>query len=67
MRRHNATQPIPSRPAAALIGKIGDQDPFFIGDEQGPIRMRESGRLYLGVNDDYLEDNSSNSRVTVSH
>lgn len=61
----NATRPIPGRPAAALIGKLGDQDPFFIGDEQGPIRMRESGRLYLGINDDYLQDNSSNFRVTV--
>jgi len=61
----NATRPIPSRPAAALIGKIGNQDPFFIGDEEGPIRMRESGRLYLGINDDYLDDNSSNFRVTV--
>lgn len=62
---HNPTRPIPGRPAAALIGRIGDQDPFFIGDEEGPIRMRESGRLYLGINDDYLEDNSSNFRVTV--
>jgi hypothetical protein len=61
----NPTRPIPGRPAAALIGRIGSQDPFFIGDEEGPIRMRESGRLYLGINDDYLEDNSSNFRVTV--
>ena len=62
---HNTTRPIPSRPAAALIGKLGEQDPFFIGGEEGPIRMRESGRLYLGINDDYLTDNSSNFRVTV--
>lgn len=62
---HNPTRPIPSRPAAALLGRIGDQDPFFIGDEEGPIRMRESGRLSLGINDDYLEDNSSHFRVTV--
>lgn len=61
----NATRPIPSRPAAALIGRIAGQDPFFIGDEQGPIRMREPGRLHLGINDDYLDDNSSNFRVTV--
>jgi len=62
---HNPTRPIPSRPGAALIGKIGDQDPFFIGDDQGPIRMRESGRLHLGINDDYLLDNSGNLRVSV--
>jgi hypothetical protein len=64
---HNPTRPIPSRPGAALIGRIGDQDPFFIGDDQGPVRMRQSGRLYLGINDDYLADNSGNFRVTVHY
>jgi hypothetical protein len=64
---HNPTRPIPSRPGAALVGRIGDQDPFFIGDDRGPVRIRQSGRLYLGINDDYLEDNSGNFRVTVYH
>ena len=27
--------------------------------------MRESGRLSLGVNDDFLEDNSGSWRVTI--
>jgi hypothetical protein len=27
--------------------------------------MRESGRLFLGINDDVLADNSGNFRVTV--
>lgn len=63
---YNATRPMPGRPGAALIGRLGDHgDPFFIGDAQGPIRMRASGRLYLGVNDDYLQDNSGAFRVTV--
>lgn len=61
----NPGRPIPGRPGAALIGRVGDQDPFFIGDEQGPVRVRETGRLHLGINDDFLEDNSSNFRVTV--
>jgi len=61
----NPGRPIPNRPGAALIGRIDDSDPFFIGNDQGAIRMRASGRLYLGVNDDYLLDNSSNFRVTV--
>ena len=30
-----------------------------------PVRMRTSGRLYLGVNDDVLTDNSGNFRVVV--
>jgi hypothetical protein len=63
----NPNRPMPSRSAAALIGKIGNgsNDFFFIGDETGPIRVRSGGRLYLGVNDDVLTDNSGNFRVTV--
>ena len=63
---YNALRPIPSRPGAALIGRVGDsKDYFFIGDDQGPIRIRTSGRLHLGVNDDFLQDNSGSFRVTV--
>jgi len=62
----NEARPIPSRPAAALIGRVGDSDDyFFIGDETGPIRMRAGGRLSLGVNDDMLGDNSGAFRVTI--
>jgi hypothetical protein len=62
----NPNRPMGSRNAAALIGKIGaGNDMFFIGDETGPIRVRSTGRLYLGVNDDVLTDNSGNFRVVV--
>jgi hypothetical protein len=63
----NPNRPLPNRPAAALIGKVGNTsaDYFFIGAEQGAIRVRSSGRLYLGINDDYLPDNSGNFRVIV--
>lgn len=60
----NGGRPLPNRPAAALIGRIGG-DVFFIGDERGPIRVRGGGRLLLGINDEYLEDNSGSFRVTV--
>jgi hypothetical protein len=60
----NPNRPMGNRNAAALIGKIGN-DMFFIGDESGPVRMRSSGRLYLGINDDVLTDNSGNFRVVV--
>jgi hypothetical protein len=63
--RYNANRPIPGRPGGALVGRIGNSDPFYIGDDKGPIRMRESGRLSLGVNDDYLQDNSGSWRVTI--
>jgi hypothetical protein len=63
----NDRRPMPSRNAAALIGKIGDRstDYFFLGDATGPIRIRTGGRLFLGVNDDFLNDNSGNFRVVV--
>jgi hypothetical protein len=62
----NDARPIPSRPAAALIGRVGEStDYFFIGETSEGIRMRGSGRLYLGINDDYLNDNSGAFSVTV--
>ncbi|MCX6552905.1 MAG: hypothetical protein NTY02_18200, partial [Acidobacteria bacterium] len=63
----NLNRPMPNRPAAALIGRVGSYstDYFFIGNEQGAIRVRSSGRLFLGINDDVLDDNSGNFRVIV--
>lgn len=63
----NANRPMNNRPAAALIGKVGNNsdDYFFIGNDRGPVRVRSSGRLFLGVNDDVLNDNSGNFRVVV--
>lgn len=61
----------PGRPAGLrerdiTVGRVGGgSDIFFIGDDTGPIRMRSSGRLCLGVNDDYLRDNTGSFRVTV--
>ena len=64
----NPNRPLPNRPAAALIGRIGDSNQiFFIGGDGGPFRARDTGRLYLGINDDVLTDNSGNLRVTVSY
>jgi hypothetical protein len=64
----NAGRPMPDRNAAALIGRIGENgDPFFIGDDQQPIRVRGGGRLFLGINDDYLQDNSGSLRVVVAY
>jgi hypothetical protein len=64
----NPNRPLPDRPAAALIGRIGDRNQiFFIGADSGPFRARDTGRLYLGINDDVLTDNSGNLRVTVSY
>jgi hypothetical protein len=64
----NNGRPLPDRPAAALIGRIGDgRDVFFIGNDSAPFRARGNGRLYLGINDDVFTDNSGSLRVTVSY
>lgn len=60
----NQARPLPNRPGGALIARIGG-DVFFVGAEQGPFRVRNGGRLQLGINDEYLEDNSGSFRVTV--
>lgn len=54
-----------SQPAGALIGRIDNGAPFFIGNRRS-IRANSTGRLYLGVNDDYLEDNSGAFQVMMS-
>jgi hypothetical protein len=62
----NPGRPIPDRPGAALIGRVGESnDPFFIGDLRSAIRLRSSGRLFLGINDEVLYDNSGAFRVVV--
>lgn len=65
--RYNPNRPIPGRPIGALIAKIGaaSSDYFLIGDNEGPLRMRGAGRLYLGINDETLADNQGAYRVTV--
>jgi Ca2+-binding EF-hand superfamily protein len=58
--------PLPREPAGALIGRVGESEPFLIGALTTAIRMPQSGRLYLSVNDDYLGDNSGQFRVTIA-
>ncbi|HVR70490.1 MAG TPA: LecA/PA-IL family lectin [Vicinamibacteria bacterium] len=66
---YNGSRPIPNSAGGALIGRIGtgSGDMFYIGGDRGTFRARTSGRLYLGVNDDYLQDNSGQFRVLVEH
>lgn len=64
----NDGRPIPGRPAAALIGRVGEgTDVFHIGNTTDGIRMRSGGTLYLGINDDFLDDNNGAFTVTVSY
>ena len=65
--KSNPARPLPTRNGGALIGRIGDRDTFLIGLDVGPFRIRQNGRLYLGVNDDNLEDNAGFYYVVVSY
>ena len=49
---------------AALIGRIEENQPFLVGMEYRH-RVGESGRLYLGINDVDLYDNSGALEVEV--
>ena len=52
-------------PAGILIARIGNGAPFAVGARR-TMRAPVSGRLYLGVNDDYLEDNAGQFNAMVS-
>ena len=57
--------PILNQAAGALIARIGDYGPIFVGNRQS-FNAPVSGRLYLGVNDDHLPDNRGEFVVNVT-
>ena len=62
------SRPMPNERRAALIGRIGDgREYFFVGSRREGIRMRAAGRLYLGINDESLDDNAGSFRVTIRY
>jgi hypothetical protein len=63
-RAENA--PIWQASAGALIARIGNSQPMTVGDRRTIARAPVSGNLYLGVNDDFLGDNSGEYRVSVT-
>jgi hypothetical protein len=63
--RHADKATIPTIPVGALIGRVGNGQPFSIGDTTTAFDMPDSGRLFLGVNDDHVQDNSGNYVVKV--
>jgi len=63
--RYASRAPLPSVLAGALIGRIGNGRPFGIGTQTTPVPMPASGVLFLGVNDDVVNDNTGQFSVTV--
>jgi len=52
-------------PCFALIGRVGDSEPFFVGELMSR-RMESSGRLYLAVNDFAPELNTGDFYVRIA-
>jgi hypothetical protein len=63
--RRAPSAPLASRVAGALIARVGDSAPLFVGNER-TLRAPTSGQLYLGVNDDHLADNRGEFHVRVA-
>jgi hypothetical protein len=49
---------------AALIARVGDGEPFFVGDHWEQL-VGDSGTLFLGINDTRLDDNSGSLEVHI--
>ena len=61
-----AQYPIPAISVGALLGKVETSAPFAIGTQTQPLPMPASGRLFLGINDNELADNSGFYTVVVT-
>jgi hypothetical protein len=57
--------PVPAMAIGGLIAKVNNGSPFPIGSNTQPITMPSDGKLYLGVNDTQVSDNSGAFSVTI--
>jgi phycobilisome linker polypeptide/uncharacterized protein DUF4214/EF hand domain-containing protein len=55
---------MPNAPIGGLIARFGDSAPVFVGQSR-TFRAPRAGRLYLGVNDSYFDDNTGQYNVRV--
>jgi hypothetical protein len=60
-----AGAPVQNIGVGGLIGRVGTGTPFAIGSNSQPITMPANGRLYLGINDAGVGDNSGAFVVTI--
>jgi hypothetical protein len=63
-RRATSAQ-MPSVPAGALLGRIGNGQPFPLGNAT-TLTAPADGVLFLGINDDGFEDNRGEYRVEIT-
>jgi hypothetical protein len=55
---------MPNANVGGLVARFGDSAPLFIGESR-TFRTARGGRLYLGVNDNFFDDNTGQFNVTV--
>jgi hypothetical protein len=55
---------IPNARVGGLVARFGNSPPVFIGESR-TFRAPRAGRLYLGVNDNFFDDNTGQFNVTV--
>jgi hypothetical protein len=63
-QRRDPAAPLPDALTGALIGRIGNSEPFAIGN-QTKIRAPATGQLFLGINDSNLSDNQGSFQVQI--
>lgn len=63
--RRAASSPLPNETAGALIARVNNAAPIYVGSRQS-ITANAAGRLYLAVNDDFFDDNRGTYRVTIA-
>ena len=55
---------MPTASVGGLIARFGNSAPVFVGQSR-TVRVPRSGRLYLGVNDSFFDDNTGQFNVRV--
>jgi hypothetical protein len=63
-QRYDNRAPLPRTLAGALIGRIGNGQPFGIGTN-AQIQAPGAGQLFLGINESNLSDNDGSFQVTI--
>jgi hypothetical protein len=57
--------PVPMMGAGGLIARVGESAPFAVGAGSREFTMPGDGRLFLGINDDDVSDNSGAYAVAI--
>jgi hypothetical protein len=63
--RTNNVEGLENENHGALIGRIGEGTPFLVGADHG-FAVEEEGRLFLGINDTGIENNSGAFQVVIT-